>query len=221
MSGIAGRRQAEPIPESQDEHAAPAAPAVVPVPARSGSDSDHTLAADRDVEAANLDDEDQYPIVGEPLYIQQKLLERKQAQLEAAARKKNHEKEKESKPEEKKKKEEDPFLITLKGREKLNPHTWNSKYRWALTGLAGLLVLNSTFASSGPSQLLPSIEQYFGFSSEVGTLTIALFVSRPFASRERAANTHCFNRLRDTAYKFTLYNISEQFKLTSLHWTVY
>ena len=38
---------------------------------------------------------------------------------------------------------EDEFLVTLKGREHLNPHTWNVTYRWALTGFAGLLVLNA------------------------------------------------------------------------------
>lgn len=69
------------------------------------------------------------------------------------------------------------FLVKLEGREHLNPHTWNSKYRWFITGLMGLFVLNATFASSGPSQLLPSIITYFGVSQEVGVLTIALFVA--------------------------------------------
>lgn len=73
--------------------------------------------------------------------------------------------------------EKDPFLVTLEGRNHLNPHTWDPKYRWFLTGLGGLFVLNATFASSGPSQLIPSIITYFGVSSEVGTLTIALFVA--------------------------------------------
>lgn len=39
---------------------------------------------------------------------------------------------------------EDEFLVSLKGREHLNPHTWNTTYRWALTGFAGLLVLNAS-----------------------------------------------------------------------------
>lgn len=72
---------------------------------------------------------------------------------------------------------DEKYLVTLKGRDHLNPHTWSSSYRWFITGLMGLFVLNATFASSGPSQLLPSIITYFGVSSEVGTLTIALFVA--------------------------------------------
>lgn len=39
-----------------------------------------------------------------------------------------------------KKKEKDPFLVTLEGREHINPHTWKESYRWFLTGLAGLFV---------------------------------------------------------------------------------
>lgn len=73
--------------------------------------------------------------------------------------------------------EKDPFLITLEGREHLNPHTWNRKYRWFLTGLAGLFVLNATFASSAPSQLEGRLVEYFGFSEEVATLCISLFVA--------------------------------------------
>lgn len=73
--------------------------------------------------------------------------------------------------------QEDPFLVTLKGREHINPHTWNSTYRWFLTALGGVFVLNATFASSAPSQLLPSIIGHFHVSEEVGILTIALFVA--------------------------------------------
>jgi multidrug resistance protein len=73
--------------------------------------------------------------------------------------------------------EDDPFLVTLKGREHINPHTWNPAYRWFLTALGGVFVLNATFASSAPSQLLPSIIGHFHVSQEVGILTIALFVA--------------------------------------------
>jgi multidrug resistance protein len=72
---------------------------------------------------------------------------------------------------------DEKFLVTLKGRDQLNPHNWGVTYRWFLTGLVGLFVLNATFASSGPSQLTPSIIAHFGVSREVGVLTIALFVS--------------------------------------------
>ena len=72
--------------------------------------------------------------------------------------------------------EDDPFLVTIKGREHLHPHSWGSKYRWFLTCFGGLMVLNATFASTGPSQLIPSIDAHFGVSEEVGLLTISLFV---------------------------------------------
>lgn len=54
---------------------------------------------------------------------------------------------------------------------------WGVNYRWFLTGLAGLLVLNSTFASSSPSGIVQDMEEYFGYSQEVGILTISLFVA--------------------------------------------
>lgn len=46
--------------------------------------------------------------------------------------------------------EEDPSAVTLKGREHLNPHTWAVWYRWAITGLAGLLVLNASALAADP-----------------------------------------------------------------------
>ena len=36
----------------------------------------------------------------------------------------------------------DAFLVTLKGREHISPHTWGVTYRWFLTLFAGTLVLN-------------------------------------------------------------------------------
>ena len=58
-----------------------------------------------------------------------------------------------------------------------NPQTWSRVYRWYLTGVAGLMVLNSTFTSSAPSGIVPEMERAFGFGREVGTLTIAIFVA--------------------------------------------
>lgn len=43
--------------------------------------------------------------------------------------------------------EKDPFLVTLEGREHLNPHTWPVWYRWWLTAFAGVLVLNASESS--------------------------------------------------------------------------
>jgi MFS family permease len=54
---------------------------------------------------------------------------------------------------------------------------WGETYRWALTGIAGLLVLNSTFASSAPSGIITPLRTEFGFSQEVAVLTISLFVA--------------------------------------------
>ncbi|SCZ92534.1 BZ3500_MvSof-1268-A1-R1_Chr5-2g07952 [Microbotryum saponariae] len=73
--------------------------------------------------------------------------------------------------------DEDEFLVTLKGREHLNPHTWSEVYRWCITAFAGLLVLNATFASSAPSNLIPSIITHYGVSKEVGILLISIFVA--------------------------------------------
>ncbi|GAA6055076.1 hypothetical protein JCM3770_001784 [Rhodotorula araucariae] len=75
------------------------------------------------------------------------------------------------------KQEDDPFLVTLKGRESLNPHTWAVWYRWSITALAGLLVLNATFASSAPSNLIFSIINHYHVSQEVGILLISVFVA--------------------------------------------
>ncbi|KIP01757.1 hypothetical protein PHLGIDRAFT_38187 [Phlebiopsis gigantea 11061_1 CR5-6] len=57
-----------------------------------------------------------------------------------------------------------------------NPLNWKRAYRWYITLLAGLLGINATFASSAPSGIVPEMIEYFGFSHEVGVLTIALFV---------------------------------------------
>ncbi|BGP39645.1 hypothetical protein JCM10450v2_003616 [Rhodotorula kratochvilovae] len=75
------------------------------------------------------------------------------------------------------KQEEDPFLVTIKGRESLNPHTWAVWYRWCITALAGLLVLNATFASSAPANLIASIITHYHVSQEVGILLISVFVA--------------------------------------------
>jgi hypothetical protein len=71
----------------------------------------------------------------------------------------------------------DEYEIILQGNEHLDPHNWSEPYRWWLTVLVGFMVLNATFASSAPSNLIPSIIQYFGVSEEVGILTISLFVA--------------------------------------------
>ncbi|WVW85397.1 hypothetical protein I302_107435 [Kwoniella bestiolae CBS 10118] len=71
----------------------------------------------------------------------------------------------------------DPWAVKFEPGEKINPKNWGVLYRWGLTGIAGLLVLNSTFASSSPSGIIQDMEEYFGFSQEVAVLTISLFVA--------------------------------------------
>lgn len=53
---------------------------------------------------------------------------------------------------------------------------WSRAYRWYLTAVGGILVLNATFASSAPSGVIPQMEVYFGFGRELATLLIAIFV---------------------------------------------
>ncbi|KAF8833967.1 hypothetical protein BDN67DRAFT_1017013 [Paxillus ammoniavirescens] len=47
--------------------------------------------------------------------------------------------------------------------------------RWYLTFAASVLVFSAAFSSSAPSTLVPALQQQFGFSEEVGTLTVALW----------------------------------------------
>ncbi|TBU37202.1 MFS general substrate transporter [Dichomitus squalens] len=58
-----------------------------------------------------------------------------------------------------------------------NPKTWSKVYRWYVTALSALLLLNATFASSIPEGAEPMLENKFGFGREVATLTISLFVA--------------------------------------------
>ncbi|RXK34710.1 polyamine transporter 1, partial [Tremella mesenterica] len=71
----------------------------------------------------------------------------------------------------------DPWAVKFEPGEKINPKNWGVAYRWWLTSLAGLFVLNSTFASSSPSGIITDLEEYFHISQEVAVLTISLFVA--------------------------------------------
>lgn len=68
-------------------------------------------------------------------------------------------------------------VLWLLTRFALCAQNWSRTYRWYLTALAGFLVLNSTFTSSAPSGIAPATASDFGYSSEVATLTIAIFVA--------------------------------------------
>lgn len=71
----------------------------------------------------------------------------------------------------------DPWSVRFEPGESANPKNWGVTYRWFLTGIAGLLVLNSTFASSAPSGIITDLIAEFGLSQEVAVLTISLFVA--------------------------------------------
>lgn len=74
-------------------------------------------------------------------------------------------------------KDEEDWLVRWDDGEKGNPKNWSVAFRWYITAAASLLVLNSTFASSAPSGVIEKMEAYFGFGSEVATLTVSLFVA--------------------------------------------
>jgi multidrug resistance protein len=71
----------------------------------------------------------------------------------------------------------DPYLVRFDENDPANPKNWSSAQRWYITMTGGLLVLNATFASSAPSGMVPQLMRHFGFSEEIGTLTISLFVA--------------------------------------------
>ncbi|KAF8140369.1 major facilitator superfamily domain-containing protein [Boletus edulis] len=71
----------------------------------------------------------------------------------------------------------DPFLVVFSPGDLENPKNWSHIKRWYLTLTGSLLVLAATFSSSAPSPIIPALMQEFGISTEVGTLTISLFVA--------------------------------------------
>lgn len=60
---------------------------------------------------------------------------------------------------------EDPFFVTIKGREHLSSQSWSKRYRWWLTALSGMLVLNaSKFSSRSDLNLLTTARSAFASS---------------------------------------------------------
>jgi MFS family permease len=70
----------------------------------------------------------------------------------------------------------DPWLVSFSPDDPDDPLNWPRWRRWYISTIGGILVLNSTFASSAPSNLLPEMMEYFGFGQEVATLTVSLFI---------------------------------------------
>jgi len=57
-----------------------------------------------------------------------------------------------------------------------NPKNWSPRRRWYITIASVLLVVNATFASSGPSGNVEGIAKQFGVSVEAAGLVITLFL---------------------------------------------
>ncbi|KAJ9094555.1 hypothetical protein QFC20_006870 [Naganishia adeliensis] len=74
-------------------------------------------------------------------------------------------------------KSDEEWMVRFEKGDPENPKNWSALFRWYLTAAGSLLVLNSTFASSAPSGVVPNLEREFGFGREVGVLTISLFVA--------------------------------------------
>ncbi|KAF8315820.1 MFS general substrate transporter [Clavulina sp. PMI_390] len=74
--------------------------------------------------------------------------------------------------------ERDPaFLVTWDGpNDPLNPMNWSSAKRWYHVVLGTTLSILTSIASSSPSGISPDLEKAFGFSSEVATLLISVYL---------------------------------------------
>ncbi|CAE6446657.1 unnamed protein product [Rhizoctonia solani] len=71
----------------------------------------------------------------------------------------------------------DPFLVQWDGPDDpANPKNWSRLFRWYITALGGVAVLNATFASSAPSGIEGQLIKDFNLSTIVAILTISLFV---------------------------------------------
>lgn len=93
----------------------------------------------------------------------------------------------------------DPYEVRMGPQDPDNPKTWPRPYRWYITMLSAVLLLNAyvtscflnadfdkktdprtprrTFSSSAPQGVIPDLIKHFGFGREVATLTIAIFVA--------------------------------------------
>ncbi|KAJ7158296.1 major facilitator superfamily domain-containing protein [Mycena crocata] len=72
----------------------------------------------------------------------------------------------------------DPYLIdAFDEGDPANPKNWSRARRWYLTSLAGMLVLNATFASSAPSGIAAQLMEEYNLSEELVILAISLFVA--------------------------------------------
>ncbi|VDC04808.1 unnamed protein product [Peniophora sp. CBMAI 1063] len=70
----------------------------------------------------------------------------------------------------------DPYLVQFDENDPMDPKTWGRRKRWYMTTLAGILVLNATFASTAPSNIVDQIMQDLHFGEEVASLLTSIFV---------------------------------------------
>ncbi|KIY70945.1 MFS general substrate transporter [Cylindrobasidium torrendii FP15055 ss-10] len=75
------------------------------------------------------------------------------------------------------KSDRDPYQVDFDENDPANPQNWSNLRRWGLTVIAGILVLNATFASSAPSGIVTNILEEFHMEPIVATLMISLFVA--------------------------------------------
>ncbi|KAI0067788.1 MFS general substrate transporter [Artomyces pyxidatus] len=71
----------------------------------------------------------------------------------------------------------DPYLVSFADGDSENPFNWSRSKRWYLTFAGGVLVLNATFASAAPSNIVPLMMAQFGFGDEVASLMVSLFIA--------------------------------------------
>ncbi|KAK7681592.1 hypothetical protein QCA50_015325 [Cerrena zonata] len=72
--------------------------------------------------------------------------------------------------------EPDQYLVVFEKDDPADPLNWSFMKKFIVTGVAILLIFNSTVASSIPSGVIGQLQAHFGLSSEVSALAIALFV---------------------------------------------
>lgn len=58
-----------------------------------------------------------------------------------------------------------------------NPHNWSQSRRWFISSISIMLVISATFASSGPSAVLPSIAEELHVSEEAAGLITTVFLA--------------------------------------------
>ncbi|KZV59601.1 MFS general substrate transporter [Peniophora sp. CONT] len=70
----------------------------------------------------------------------------------------------------------DHYLVQFDENDPMDAKTWGRGKRWYITALAGILVLNATFASTAPSNIVEQIMEGLHFGEEVASLLTGIFV---------------------------------------------